>query len=202
MGSHQLLKTGRNNQGKEAIGKEKKKCPPHSPPVWASAPPTALRPPSVTMPPASPSVAPTKLPPRTRPTSAFGRLWNSPVGPKTVHFWAPIMKWGLVLAGAADFARPADQLSLSQNTALMATGLIWTRWCFVIKPRNLFLASVNFLLFCVGATQSTRVLRYQASLEHNSVEEELKQAGKEEERDLKNVLQNPESVVKSVTNPK
>ena len=36
----------------------------------------------------------------------------------------------------------------------MATGLIWTRWCFVIKPRNLFLASVNFLLFCVGATQS------------------------------------------------
>lgn len=84
----------------------------------------------------------------------------------------------------------------------MATGLIWTRWCFVIKPRNLFLASVNFLLFCVGATQSTRVLRYQASLEHNSVEEELKKAGKEEERDLKNVVQNPESVVKSVTDPK
>ncbi|KAI6906055.1 hypothetical protein KC318_g5610 [Hortaea werneckii] len=136
------------------------------------------------------------------PTSAFGRLWNSPVGPKTVHFWAPIMKWGLVLAGAADFARPAEQLSLSQNTALMATGLIWTRWCFVIKPRNLFLASVNFLLFCVGATQSTRVLRYQASLEHNSVEAELKKAGKEEERDLKNVVQNPESVVKSVTDPK
>ncbi|RMY05922.1 hypothetical protein D0867_09871 [Hortaea werneckii] len=111
-------------------------------------------------------------------------------------------QWGLVLAGAADFARPAEQLSLSQNTALMATGLIWTRWCFVIKPRNLFLASVNFLLFCVGATQSTRVLRYQASLEHNSVEAELKKAGKEEERDLKNVVQNPESVVKSVTDPK
>ncbi|KAI7395943.1 hypothetical protein KC336_g15798, partial [Hortaea werneckii] len=52
------------------------------------------------------------------------------------------------------------------------------------------------------ATQSTRVLRYQASLEHNSVEEELKQAGKEEERDLKKVVQDPESVVKSVTNPK
>lgn len=29
------------------------------------------------------------------PTSAFGRLWNSPVGPKTVHFWAPIMKVSL-----------------------------------------------------------------------------------------------------------
>jgi len=22
----------------------------------------------------------------------FAQLWNSPVGPKTVHFWAPIMK--------------------------------------------------------------------------------------------------------------
>lgn len=26
--------------------------------------------------------------------SAFVRMWNSPVGPKTVHFWAPIMKVG------------------------------------------------------------------------------------------------------------
>ena len=73
-------------------------------------------------------------------------------------------QWGVVLAGAADFARPADQLSISQNVALMCTGLIWTRWCFVIKPRNLFLASVNFLLFCVGATQTGRVLSYQSSL--------------------------------------
>lgn len=46
----------------------------------------------------------------------------------------------------------------------MATGLIWTRWCFVIRPQNMFLASVNFLLFCVGTTQVTRVLSYQRSL--------------------------------------
>lgn len=24
--------------------------------------------------------------------TAMQRLWNSPVGPKTVHFWAPVMK--------------------------------------------------------------------------------------------------------------
>lgn len=24
--------------------------------------------------------------------SGFAKYWNSPVGPKTVHFWAPIMK--------------------------------------------------------------------------------------------------------------
>jgi hypothetical protein len=36
----------------------------------------------------------------------------------------------------ADFARPAEKLSLTQNAALMGTGAIWTRWCMIIKPRN------------------------------------------------------------------
>ncbi len=46
------------------------------------------------------------------------------------------MKWGLVLAGISDFARPAENLSLLQNGALTATGAIWTRWCLIIKPKN------------------------------------------------------------------
>ena len=50
---------------------------------------------------------------------------------------APVMKWGVVLAGASDFLRPAEKLSLTQNMALMATGSIWTRWCFIIKPKNM-----------------------------------------------------------------
>jgi len=68
--------------------------------------------------------------------SWFKRMWNSPIGLKTVHFWAPVMKWGLVLAGVSDFARPAENLSLTQNGALTATGIIWTRWCLIIKPKN------------------------------------------------------------------
>ena len=46
------------------------------------------------------------------------------------------MKWAIVIAGAADFFRPPEKLSLTQNGALTATGLIWTRWCFVITPKN------------------------------------------------------------------
>ena len=46
------------------------------------------------------------------------------------------MKWGIVLAGIADFGRPAANLSLTQNLALTATGVIWTRWCLIIKPKN------------------------------------------------------------------
>ncbi|KAI1411370.1 UPF0041-domain-containing protein [Hypoxylon sp. FL1857] len=95
--------------------------------------------------------------------SWFQRMWNSPVGLKTVHFWAPVMKWALVIAGISDFARPADKLSVTQNGALTATGLIWTRWCFVITPKNYLLAAVNFFLGCVGITQLTRIALYRAS---------------------------------------
>ncbi|KAI1380026.1 UPF0041-domain-containing protein [Hypoxylon crocopeplum] len=95
--------------------------------------------------------------------SWFQRMWNSPVGLKTVHFWAPVMKWVLVLAGVSDFARPAEKLSLTQNGALTATGLIWTRWCFVITPKNYLLAAVNFFLGCVGITQVARIAVYRAS---------------------------------------
>ncbi|CAG8098544.1 unnamed protein product [Penicillium olsonii] len=95
--------------------------------------------------------------------STFQRLWNSPVGVKTVHFWAPVMKWCLVIAGISDFARPAEKLSLTQNAALMGTGAIWTRWCMIIKPRNVLLAAVNFFLGCVGAVQVTRIFMWQRS---------------------------------------
>ncbi|KAL9126802.1 MAG: hypothetical protein Q9175_007856 [Cornicularia normoerica] len=121
----------------------------------------------------------------------FQRLWNSPVGAKTVHFWAPVMKWSIVLAGISDFARPAESLSLTQNVALTATGVIWTRWCFVIKPRNLLLAAVNFFLGCVGVTQVTRILMYQRSQEAAS-------AGQIAEKDAKDVAN---AVNRIATNP-
>jgi hypothetical protein len=92
------------------------------------------------------------------------------------------MKWGVVLAGATDFLRPAEKLSLTQNLALMGTGAIWTRWCFVIRPKNVLyvfflalshfvrgltdcdsLAAVNFCLFLVGTIQCSRIFLYNQS---------------------------------------
>ncbi|KAI9654288.1 MAG: hypothetical protein M1831_005453 [Alyxoria varia] len=127
--------------------------------------------------------------------SGFAKLWNSPVGPKTVHFWAPIMKWGLVLAGISDLARPAESLSLQQNLALTATGAIWTRWCFVIKPKNYFLATVNFFLFCVGSTQVTRVMMYRRSLEGKDVAEEVKDVAQKEAKGVKQAVEDPKGAV-------
>jgi len=106
--------------------------------------------------------------------SWFKRMWDSPIGLKTVHFWAPVMKWCIVLAGVADFARPAEKLSLTQNVALTATGAIWTRWCLIIKPRNVLLATVNFFLGVVGVVQVTRILMYNAEQKKKGVAAEIK----------------------------
>ncbi|KAK5065200.1 hypothetical protein LTR84_001037 [Exophiala bonariae] len=133
---------------------------------------------------ASNPAAETVVPPQ---QSLFQRLWTSEVGIKTVHFWAPVMKWGVVIAGASDFLRPAEKLSLTQNLALMATGSIWTRWCFIIKPQNMLLAAVNFCLFLVGTTQVTRILLYQQSIKGTegalkSMEQDVVSAAKDVEK--------------------
>ncbi|KAI9754495.1 MAG: hypothetical protein M4579_004665 [Chaenotheca gracillima] len=129
--------------------------------------------------------------------SKLQTFWKSPVGPKTVHFWAPVMKWALVLAGVSDFARPAESLSLTQNLALTLTGAIWTRWCFIIKPRNVLLAAVNFFLGCVGATQVTRILLYQRGLKDSTVPAEAEKAAGEVAEDAKGIAKNPEAAAKN-----
>ncbi|KAL6711344.1 hypothetical protein ACN47E_005875 [Coniothyrium glycines] len=128
--------------------------------------------------------------------AGFQKFWNSPIGPKTVHFWAPVMKWGMVLAGASDFTRPADQLSLNTNAALMCTGAIWTRWCFVIRPKNVALAAVNFLVFCVGATQVTRIYLHNQSAA--AVEGQAKGEGRELERGLENTVEKAKAKVEAL----
>ncbi|KAI5889737.1 UPF0041-domain-containing protein [Schizophyllum commune H4-8] len=92
--------------------------------------------------------------------SKFQAFMNHPAGPKTVFFWAPLMKWCLVAAGLKDLSRPADKLSVSQNVALAATGFIWVRYSLVITPVNYSLAAVNFFVGLSGLTQLVRVAKY------------------------------------------
>ncbi|GAA5969926.1 hypothetical protein JCM11641_008087 [Rhodosporidiobolus odoratus] len=83
-------------------------------------------------------------------SARLAALYNSPAGPKTVFFWAPMFKWGLVAAGLKDLSRPAEVISVPQNLALTATGLIWVRYSFVITPVNYSLAAVNTFVAGTG----------------------------------------------------
>ena len=33
---------------------------------------------------------------------------NSPVGPKTTHFWGPVANWGIVGAAMLDYNKPVE----------------------------------------------------------------------------------------------
>ena len=54
--------------------------------------------------------------------------------PKPSTSGRPTFKWGITLANVADFSRPADRISYPQQTAVTATGLIWSRFSTQITP--------------------------------------------------------------------
>nr|GME00517.1 mitochondrial pyruvate carrier 1-like [Ipomoea batatas] len=43
--------------------------------------------------------------------ASFRAFLNSPVGPKTTHFWGPVANWGFVVAGLVDTQKPPEMIS-------------------------------------------------------------------------------------------
>ena len=41
---------------------------------------------------------------------------NSPIGPKTTHFWGPVFTWGFVVAGLADSFKPPELINTRLTT--------------------------------------------------------------------------------------
>jgi hypothetical protein len=76
--------------------------------------------------------------------SKFKAFLDHPAGPKTVFFWAPTMKWGLVIAGLADINRPPELISTGTTCALTATGFIWAR-CQALSSVNFFDRLMTFI---------------------------------------------------------
>ncbi|CAK8988449.1 Protein pirA [Durusdinium trenchii] len=86
-------------------------------------------------------------------------LMNHPAGPFTIHFWAPSFKWMLSVSNILDFDRPVDKISTMQQTALCATGFIWSRYSMVITPKNYNLFAVNISLAVTGTYQLSRKIQ-------------------------------------------
>ncbi|CAH2235919.1 jg25005, partial [Pararge aegeria aegeria] len=67
----------------------------------------------------------------------------------------------LVLASLDEYRRPLGKVSTTQSATLAATGLIWTRYCLVIRPINYSLSVCNFSLGLANAVQCFRAYRFQ-----------------------------------------
>ncbi|XP_074027550.1 mitochondrial pyruvate carrier 2-like [Leptinotarsa decemlineata] len=91
-------------------------------------------------------------------------LWHHPAGPQTIFFWAPFVKWGLVIAGLSDLQRHPSTISARQCTSLAVAGYIWSRYALVITPKSYFLFSANFFVAVTQTCQLIRVFFYNRSL--------------------------------------
>lgn len=65
------------------------------------------------------------------------------------------------MASIDEYRRPLDRVSCRQTATLAATGLIWTRYCLVIRPINYSLAICNFMLGVANSAQCVRAYRFQ-----------------------------------------
>ena len=82
-----------------------------------------------------------------------------PAGPLTVFFWAPMSKWAISWNNVKDLDKPLEKISVSQMAALTVTGLIWTRFSFVIAPVNYNMAVVQAVCAGTSAWHLTRKLK-------------------------------------------
>ncbi|CAD1478210.1 unnamed protein product, partial [Heterotrigona itama] len=73
-----------------------------------------------------------------------------------IVLFAILLRHGLVMAGLGDLQRPANQISISQSSALGLTGLIWTRYALAITPKNWSLFSVNLFVAITALYQVSR----------------------------------------------
>lgn len=88
-------------------------------------------------------------------------LVSHPAGPFTIHFWAPTAKWMISIANIADLQRPVEKMSIPQQTALTATGIIWSRYATQITPVNYNLLAVNFFMAATGLYQISRIVQHE-----------------------------------------
>lgn len=77
-------------------------------------------------------------------------------GPFTIFFWAPTFKWAITFSNIGDLQKPAEKISPYQQVAIFATGLLWTRYSFVVVPVNYNLAVANVFMAASAGFQLYR----------------------------------------------
>ena len=70
------------------------------------------------------------------------------------------MKWAITIANVKDFQRPAELLSVPQQSAVALTGLIWMKYSLDITPKNYNLMAVNAAMAATGLYQLYRRFEY------------------------------------------
>jgi len=79
----------------------------------------------------------------------------------STHFWGPVANWGIPLAAIADTRKDAKFISGKMTTALCLYSLIFMRFAWKVKPRNLLLLGCHITNECAQLTQGYRFINYE-----------------------------------------
>lgn len=93
--------------------------------------------------------------------SSARAFWNSPVGPKTTHFWGPTLNSLFVVQGLYEWNRPAEKISRNMQFILSVYSALFMRFALVVKPTNYFLFSVHLTNCSLQSNLLVRRLRYE-----------------------------------------
>ena len=88
---------------------------------------------------------------------------NSPVGPKTIHFWGPVANWGFVLAGILDMNKPVECISERMTATLCCYSIMFMRFAWKVQPRNMILFACHFSNASAQAMLLARKIKYNMS---------------------------------------
>ncbi|KAJ6764196.1 MITOCHONDRIAL PYRUVATE CARRIER 1, partial [Salix koriyanagi] len=93
--------------------------------------------------------------------ATFRAFLNSPVGPKTTHFWGPVANWGFVAAGLADMQKPPEMISGNMTGAMCVYSALFMRFAWMVQPRNYLLLACHVSNETVQLYQLSRWARSQ-----------------------------------------
>ncbi|KAF5182176.1 Mitochondrial pyruvate carrier [Thalictrum thalictroides] len=74
---------------------------------------------------------------------SFRTFWNSPVGPKTTHFWGPVSNLGFVAAGLVDTQKPPELISGNMTGVMCGYSALFMRFAWMVQPRNYMLLAMH-----------------------------------------------------------
>ncbi|XP_042459029.1 mitochondrial pyruvate carrier 1-like [Zingiber officinale] len=104
--------------------------------------------------------------------SAFRAFFNSPVGPKTTHFWGPISNLGFVTAALVDTQKPPEMISGNMTAVMCVYSGLFMRFAWMVQPRNYLLLACHVSNESVQLYQLSRWARAQRFLEKKEAEEQ------------------------------
>ncbi|CAL9047032.1 mitochondrial pyruvate carrier 1-like [Musa acuminata AAA Group] len=102
--------------------------------------------------------------------AALKTFWNSPMGPKTTHFWGPVANWGFVIAGLVDMQKPPEMISRNMTSAMCVYSALFMRFAWMVKPRNYLLLACHASNESVQLYQLSRWAKAQGYLEKKEPE--------------------------------